>query len=792
MRVKSFVDRLLHWRHAVAVWLLGKSGMLRVLISLLPMLLLLPHTTGMLSYMPVTRLEQHIYDRALLEQQEVPKLDSRIVIVDVDEYSLQQVGSWPWSREKVALLMDELFDRQQVGLLGVDILFAEPQQDDHGVQAVREWLRDTGQEERALSSEMMSSLEQRLNRDAILARSLEGERAVLGYYYTQEQPPQRSGQLPEGLRLTQAPYPASQRFGEVPDMTGYASNLAFLMQAAPRGGHINSYTDSDGMLRSIPLIVRYPDEGFGYYPSLSLAMFLALMQPQQLHLRPVDPSLPDSSLAGVELVQDGATLLLPTARNGSFLIPFKSPGGRHGGHFQYYSASDLLAGKVPPTTLKGKIVLLGATAPGLRDLRATPVNGQFPGVEVHATALAAMLDGEFFHVPDYREAYDTTAVLLTTLVLILVLNNMGAVGSLLWSAGAAAGWMLLTQYMFWRLGLVLPVVPVLLTVLATYLLHASYGFFLEKRTKRQLVHLFGHYVQSELVERMARQPEAYSMQAQLRDMTVMFCDLQHFTNMSEDMDPQELQSMLKNIFNALAEVIARHGGTIDKYIGDCVMVFWGAPVQDQHHALHAVQTALDIGVMLKSFNAGQQARGELPIAVNIGINSGSMSVGDMGSDMRRSYTVIGDAVNLAARLESLAKWYGVGILVGQDTVAQCPAYAWRWVDCVRVVGRVKPVDLYSPEALSLHDAMADVEWQVWQDYTMAYLRRDWQCAAALLRIPCGQIPPKLRRLYGVHRQRMDIFLEQPPSESWDGAMWQRDQMDVSLDCFSDFEYKDSI
>ena len=186
MKLKSFADVLLRWRRTSAAWLLGKSGMQRALISLLPMLVLLPHTSGVLRYVPVTRLEQHIYDRALLGQQGPPMLDQRIVIVDVDESSLQQDGRWPWSREKVALLMDELFDRQQVALLGVDILFAEPQQDDHSVRAVRQWLRDIGQADRFQTGEMMQGLEQRLNRDAILARSLQRESAVLGYYYTQE------------------------------------------------------------------------------------------------------------------------------------------------------------------------------------------------------------------------------------------------------------------------------------------------------------------------------------------------------------------------------------------------------------------------------------------------------------------------------------------------------------------------------------------------------------------------------------------------------------------------------
>lgn len=742
------------WRRA-----LRRRG-LRLLVACLPLLLGLLHATGAWRLPVLERFDQIIYDARL--RATMPRtLDERIVIVDLDERSLEEIGHWPWGRDKLARLTQELLQRQQAAVIGFDVVFSEPDGSsglEHLQRLAQGPLRQAPGYAQALQQ-----LAPELDFDQRFAQALQGQNVVLGYYFTSDRDGGARGQLPAPVvteHLLQGRRLASTTWN------GYGSNIPLLANAAPVAGFFNAIADDDGVVRALPLLAQYQGQ---YYESLALAVFRTL-----LGLPAVRPSLPagiqagHTTALGVELQQDGRSLLLPTDDKLAVLVPYRGPGGPRGGSFAYLSAADVLLGRLPTGSLQDKVVLVGSTAPGLQDLRATPVGGAYPGVEAHANLIARFLDGHGLVQPDYALGYDIVQIGLTGLLLGLWLPWLGA-GSALALCTAALG--LLTGLHLWLYlahGLVFPLAAVLTMVLLAFALHMSWGYFVESRTKRGLAQLFGTYVPPELVDEMVREPERYSMQAAMRELTVMFCDIRGFTTLSERMEPVALQALLNTLFSRLTEVIRRQRGTIDKYMGDCVMAFWGAPVAEPQHAPLAVQAALDMVQAVHTVNAEHAARDLPAIGVGVGLNTGPMCVGDMGSDVRRSYTVIGDAVNLGSRLEGLCKAYGVEIVASESTRAQAPGFVWQELDRVRVKGKEQAVAIYRP--LGPQDAISAAEHEAlerWHTWLSAFRAQDWpRCDALWPLLPTG---PGWDGLLSFYAQRMQERRVLPYDPGWDAA-----------------------
>lgn len=748
---------------------------LRIALSLLPLLLILPDALGVRSYEAVAFLDQRLYDWRLRFFNPPPKHDERIVIVDIDDKSLKELGRWPWHRDVLAQLLKELADRQHAAAIGFDVVFAEPEKD-QSLKTVEEWLHTAGPR---LPPAQLDALRKLMDHDAILARAMQDRPVVLGYYFSTEVHGSRTGELPPPLSVSSSG--ATRTFPGIHSMEGYSAPLKTFTQSALSSGFINAIADSDGVLRSVPIVARRgaADGKEQYYPSLTLALLMAAMHIEQINLAPVDSRQTSGHavLAGLDLLQGGSRLRIPTDTTGNVLVPYRSAGGPEAGRFTYVSALDVVQGKLTAGQLDGRIVLVGTTVPGLRDLRSTPVNEVYPGVEVHASVLADMLDGQFIHTPDYARGYSVLVLIVAVAILLFILPKVSLLGSLGVLLGIMAAVIGLNSWLYVKAGLALPLARSLLVLFFTHLLYTLFGYFTELRTKSKLVELFGHYVPADLVARMASQPEAYSMDAQSRELTVMFCDVRNFTGLAETMEPVQLQNLLNDLFNRMSQVIAAHMGTIDKYIGDCVMVFWGAPVNDPQHAMHAIQTADGILSMLQQFNHEQMAQGLPEIRVGIGINSGVVSVGDMGSSLRRNYTVIGDAVNLAARLESLCKLYGVQILAGPHTVELNPQVHWQWVDKARVTGKSVALDIYQPRLDYAGREEEVLEAQLWSAFREAFLQQDWSQADKLLMQLIDLQPDQA--LYHVYRLRVEALALHTPGE-WDGTWTQlhKDVVDV--------------
>ena len=734
----------------------------RIAVTLVPLVFALLHASGAMPIGVLQRLDDIIYDGRL--RATMPRtVDERIVIVDIDEKSLAEVGHWPWGRNRLGELVDELYVRQKVALLGFDVVFAEADESS-GLKQLRQ-LAQTELRDQPGFAEKVSQLQPSLDYDAIFANSLQQRRVVLGYYLTSEREGLTSGVLPAPVMEKEQLQGRPIRFTS---WSGYGSNIPQLAKATPMAGYFNSITDADGVVRSIPLIAEYKGK---YYESLSLAMFRMLNG-----LPSVEPGFPRDrflsrsyqGLDSILLRQGQKTLSIPVDDRIATLVPFRGPGGAAAGSYRYVSAADLLSRKVPPERLKGKIVLLGTTAPGLQDLRVTPVGEAYAGVEVHANVLSGLLDGKIFYKPDYAIGYEIVVLVLAGLTLAFALPLLSASRAVLVSVVVISLLVSLNFWLYLGAGLVLPLASALVMALTAFALNMSYGYFVESRSKRELANLFGTYVPPELVDEMVKDPTSYSMKATNKELTVMFCDMRGFTKMSERMEPTQLQELLNSVFSRLTDLIRANRGTIDKYMGDCVMAFWGAPVDTPNHAQLAVKTAIEMAAAVRAINEEHRASGIPEIGIGIGLNTGTMCVGDMGSDIRLAYTVIGDAVNLGSRLEGLSKAYGVEIVVSESTRRLAPDFGWQELDKVRVKGKEQAVAIFSPlgALIELDKGQTD-EAKAWAALIKAYRAQDWdQCDLMLLNLE--RVNAK-KYLYELYSERVASMRLLPFDPGWDGA-----------------------
>jgi adenylate cyclase len=684
-------------------------------------------------------------------------LDDRIVIIDIDEKSLKEEGRWPWGRDRLAMLMDKLFDKYGVAVVGFDVVFAE-RDESSGLKV----LQKLGQNQLKGDMSFQSTLSQirpQLEYDNMFASKIKNRNVVLGYYLTNQKDQRASGMLPEPT------FPSGSFKGHSVEFTtwnGYGANLPELQQAAASAGHFNPLVDFDGRVRRVPMLVEYDG---AYYESLSLAMVRTLLGQTKLL-----PGFAEAKAGGyaslewLELDATGGRLKIPVDSDVATFVPYR--GGQ--GSFRYISITDVLHERVDPAQLKDKIILVGTTAPGLLDMRATPVAEVYPGVEVHANMISGILDQNLKERPAYMLGAEVVWLLLIGIALSFLLPLFTPAKAIL-----ASVFTLITttglSLVAWQYGNVLmPVANSLLMIALLFALDMSYGYFVESRTKRQITGLFGQYVPSELVEEMAKHPESVSMVGESREMTILFSDVRGFTTISEGLDPKELSLLMNEFLTPLSRVIYKHRGTIDKYMGDCIMAFWGAPLPDRDHARNAILVGIEMQATLQALQPHFKERGWPGIHVGVGINTGRVSVGNMGSEVRVAYTVMGDDVNLASRLEGITKQYGVGIIVGENTQNLVTDFLYRELDHVRVKGKDRPVAIYEPIALvsEASKALQD-EVKLFHEVRRLYRKQDWDQAELQL-MNLQRMSPGTA-LYGKYAERVVFFRKNTPKADWDGV-----------------------
>ena len=724
-------------------------------LSLLIIALMLLHANNNVPLGFVHKLENFSYDVRL--RMLMPNtIDNRIVIVDIDEKSLLEQGRWPWPRNKVALLVNQLFTTYEINTLGFDVVFAE-KDESAGVKNL-EWLQQHDLKDDASFISALNNIKPQLDYDQLLANSFKNRNVVLGYYFQTSGDTHHVGQLPPAA-LTADTFEQNINFTQA---SGFGANLSILQKSALDAGHFNPNPDEDGITRKVSMLIKYKGQ---FYNSLSLAVARAYLKnaPMGFHFATSGISNGYSAIESLQL----ADKHIPVDDEVAALIPYRGVQNS----FQYVSATDVLNHKVLASRLKNKIVLIGTTAAGLLDLRATPVQGIYPGVEIHANIISGILDNSIKQRPDYSFIVEILMLLIIGLLLALFLPVLNPIKATLLTIAALAI-VLAINFASWQYAnLVLPIASSLLMIGLIYLLNMSYGFFVESRGKRQLAGLFGQYVPPELVQEMAKNPDKIDMTGESREMTVLFSDIRGFTQISEGLDPKQLTQMMNEFLTPMTKIIHEHRGTIDKYMGDAIMAFWGAPLRDDNHAQNALNAAMQMNAAITSINVKFAKKGWSGIKMGFGLNTGNMVVGNMGSSFRMAYTVMGDSVNLGSRIEGLTKYYGVDIIVSEFVKAQTPNMLYRELDLVRVKGKDKPVAIFEPigAAETLTKQTIDA-LNVHQEMLQHYRSGNWTLAekqlVSLEKMAQDDGKSVLIMLY---RHRITQFKKTPPANNWAGV-----------------------
>lgn len=700
------------------------------------------------AYLLMERLDAIDYDlqlRAHVLTHPKPK-DSAIAIIDIDDNSLNMEGRWPWPRSKVARLLDEL---KALGaqVIAFDMFFSEPES--NIVTRVLSKLEENKINNAAVVSTLQSS-EALFHDDTILAKSLSENLSVLAISFLPSTHTQNT--LPPAL-LTLTPQ-EQEKFSII-KASGYISNIPVLMQAAKKGGFINAFADNDGIVRHAPLIMQYKD---GVYPILALQAVLSLLNQ--------DIKIVSAAYGGqqrIEGIKIGE-ITIPTDEKAQVLIPFIGPSYT----FPYFSATDVLNHKVAKGALFGKIVFVGTSATGLGDLQATSVQSPFPGVEIQASIAQGLLKNTFSSKPAW--IYGATILLTFVLGLIaaIIFPYFGPKVLSIIFITVPIIFMLINNWVWHATGLVFSIFMPVITVSIIALLNILYGYLFETRKREELKKIFGQYVPEEHIEQMLKNSKGFNLSGEDREMSVMFADIRDFTAISENLSATELVDLLNTFFTPMTNIIFLHSGTIDKYVGDLIMAFWGAPLEDAQHASHALRSALDMQEKLHEMRQTDEMKKWPEIHMGIGINTGEMSVGDMGSQFHRNYTVLGDAVNLASRVEALTKFYGVDILVTENTQKNQPGFVFRKVDRVRVKGKKTAIEIYEVmcERVYVTEEITN-ELNLYHQALEMYFAQNWD-GAYMKMLSLSKAHPN-KKLYSIYLKRIEECrnLDLPPD--WNGV-----------------------
>ncbi|MGQ0677086.1 MAG: CHASE2 domain-containing protein [Rhodospirillales bacterium] len=694
--------------------------------------------------------------------------DAPVRIVDIDDATLEKLGQWPWPRTRVAELVRRLSDLG-AAVIVFDIVFAEPDRTSPSqmlpmwsdVPEVKALLLDPG----------------RLpDHDQALAQAIASANVVTGFALT-EAP---GGRAPRVIGTVA--WGGDDPRPWIPVYSGAVSNLPAIERAAKGNGSINLAPGVDGLIRRLPLLVRLRDDPAQGRPE---SQIYASLVAEALRVAQGARTLIVKTAGASGEAGFGERTGLSSLKIGGFTVPTDE----HGSLVAYYAGRQaqryvpgwkVMAGAADPKEIEGRIVFIGTSAAGLMDLRSSPMDIVLPGVEAHVEAVEQIVAGSYLERPDWATGAEAVLMMILGTALAVLIPLVGAAGSAGVGALAVTAICGVSWYAFTRLHLLLDPAFPSFVAMAVYTAQSLINYLQSETERRQVRAAFRQYMSPALVEQLAANPEKLKLGGETKEMTILFCDVRGFTSISERFkeNPQGLTDLINRLLTPLTDVILSRSGTIDKYMGDAIMAFWNAPLDVPDHAGQGVNAALEMFVAMDAFNERRRKKAESagvgfkPLAVGIGVNTGDCVVGNMGSQQRFDYSVLGDSVNLASRLESQSKSYGVGLVLGQNTAALVKGrFALVELDKLAVKGKAEGIHIYT--ALGGPEVKADqafIDDLKRHDAMLAHYRaQDWDNTEAALANLKGAFGGKMDGYYEIFAERVKAYRLTPPGPGWDGV-----------------------
>ena len=607
-----------------------------------------------------TPLDNILRDKMFLIRGEIPTT-KKVVIVDIDEKSLSKFGQWPWSRDIISQIIVNITN-DNASVIGLDMFFAEKDMKSPYYISQKYGLKLPKKDN--------------INYDEIFAYVLSQSPTIMGYFFNLEN------------NMTKNQLPNIPAIFIQKNMTkdfliqakGYIANIPILQNNAYSAGFVNAIPDSDGVVRSVPLLLKY---NYMIYPSLAFEMYRAYKGIKKVIINYSD--------VGIDNIQLGKQTI-KTDRFGRLFVNYRGDKGT----FKYISAKDVYENRFKKGFFKDKFVLIGTTATGLFDLRVTPFNSVYPGVEVHANILDQLLKNDFIFRPDFAEVIDLISLIVVAIIVAIGFYFLSPLLSIIFMFFMIFGFYSLEYYFMFYKGYIFNIDLPILEIIILGVIFSAINYFLEIKNTKNLKNLFSKKVSKNVMNELIHNTNNEILSPKEKEITIFFSDIRSFTSISEKLhDPKKVIELLNLYMTPMVENITLHKGTIDKFIGDAIMAYWNAPISVQNHADEAVSSAIEQMKLLKDINKILKEKFDLTIQIGIGINSGIATIGEMGSKGRADYTIIGDNVNLASRLESLNKIYHSNVIISSYTLEKLSNdYIIRELDLVRVKGKEKPVNIY--------------------------------------------------------------------------------------------------
>ncbi|CEG57203.1 CHASE2 domain-containing protein [Legionella fallonii] len=698
----------------------------------------------------IMRMDGQIYDQIINLNWHPQPQNPRVVIINIDEKSVQKEGRWPWPRDKMADLITKL-KQNGVVTIGLDIVMSEAEINYAlGLQKKLEQLRSIAVPDEKQFLFTLKTLAPKIDNDQTFAQTLLDHNVVLGFLF-QHESDVKKGTLPSPL-VYQSNEPISASQLPLYQFEGYNGVLKLFLQASTQAGFVTNLPDPDGVVRHSLVLANYDNK---IYPSLALktAMSYLLIDEAQLVMN-------NQRLDGVKL----GGIFIPTNSHGQILVPFWGKAGT----LDYYSATDILHNQIDKNDLDSSIAIIGSSMTLLADLHDSPIASLFPGVEIVGNIVQGMVGQQL--VSEYHWHATEGAIVLITFGIIfsLIFPFLGILGKLV-VALTTVFLILGTAFLLYVFkNFYLPSALLIALIILQAIINYAYSYVLERRQKQKINQLFGQYVPEQYVKELVESPNEHSMEGQTLNMTVFFADIRNFTTISESLDATGVKHLLNTFFTPITEIIFRHRGTIDKYVGDMIVAFWGAPLADDRHAYNAVTASMEIFQHLPEINEKMLDSNLPQVNIGIGLATGLMNVGDMGSEFRRAYTVLGDTVNLASRLQDLTKYYQSNILVNDTTCLESSDFLWRAIDKVSVKGRKTALTIYQPIGI-LAEASSETlqELEQYNSALADYYAQNWQSAEAKFTTLNAQNPHIY--IYQIYLERIASFKKTPPKKGWSGV-----------------------